>query len=105
MSFYSALVLAANEGARVPSAEEVQALFGELELLERTRAGDSFGNLARDITALFKDPAAMAVNPSFFCPDSISFHTELEVYGPDVDYTGPGCCVCIHGNGYFYPWR
>ena len=29
----------------------------------------------------------------------------LEVMSYEGDYIGPGWCVTIHGNGYFFPWE
>jgi hypothetical protein len=104
MSFYSALVLAANDGAPLETAD-VLALCAELGLLERERADQEFGNLADDITALFDDAMAKAQNPQFFCPDSISFAAQLQVLAFEDDYAGIGWCIRIHGNGYFYPWE
>jgi len=104
MGFYSSLILAANEGVRVPSAEEVQVLFAELGLIEPERASLQFGNLADEIIALFKDEEARKVNESFFCPDTISFHDKIEISDPDDDYDGKGWCFSIHGQGYFFPW-
>jgi hypothetical protein len=105
MSFYSALILAANEGVRVPTPEAVRALFEELGLLDPGARFPGIGDLTPAVTALFEDPAAAAENRHFFCPDSISFATQIHIEGPDMDYTGPGCAVLIHGNGYFFPWE
>jgi hypothetical protein len=104
MSFYSALVLAANAGARAPSPHAVQALFLELGLLDPAKAGEPFGNLAGDVTDLFADEGARAANDRFFCPDSLSFDAGVEIEWADGDYAGAGCSVRIHGNGYFFPW-
>jgi hypothetical protein len=105
MSFYSALVLAANDGVQPPTPEAVRSLLGELGLLDPQHADDRFGNLAAHVTDLFRDPAARAENDRFFCPDSIGLKAEVEVQSPDDDYTGPGWCVTVHGNGYFFPWE
>src|SRR5687767_7319779 len=104
MSFYSALVLAANEGVRVPSVKEIDGLFRKLGLVKH-HATDTIGNLADDIRGLFNDPAAMAENDRFFQPDSISFDAGIHIEGPDGDYQGPGWCISIHGNGYLFPWE
>ena len=108
MSFYSALVLAANTELRDPTPEKARALFGQLGLL-RPDAPDyglehGLDNLAADITALFDDRAAQDQNKHFFTPDSIGLFEAVEVTGPDCDYTGKGWSVRIHGNGYLFPW-
>ena len=104
MSFYSALVLAANDGVRPPSPAVARSLLDELGLLDPANADAEFGNLAGDITGLFADEVARAGNDRFFCPDSIGFAPEIEINAPDGDFEGPGWCVQIHGNGYFFPW-
>lgn len=104
MSFYSSIVLAANEGVRPPTLEAAHALLGELGLLDPRKANDEFGNLADQVTALFRDPGALAENDRFFGPDSIRLSEGIEVLSPYGDYTGPGWSVVIHGNGYFFPW-
>src|SRR5262245_795374 len=103
MSFYSALVLAANDGVP-PTPDSVRSLLGDLGLLDPRFANDEFGNLADHVANLFDDPAARAENDRFFCPDSIGLWSEIEVQSPDGDYVGPGWCVRVHGNGYFFPW-
>jgi hypothetical protein len=105
MSFYSSLVLAANEGVRPPTPEAIRSLLGELGLLDPRSADDEFGNLAAHVADLFRDPAAHAENDHFFCPDSVGLLAEVTVQSPDGDYTGPGWCVTVHGNGYFFPWE
>ncbi len=104
MSFYSSLVLAANDGVP-PTPAAVRSLLDELGLLDPCRDGDEFGNLAGHVTALFADPAALAENPRFFCPDSVGVRQEVQVLSDDGGYTGPGWCVNIHGNGLFFPWE
>ncbi len=104
MSAYSALVLAANDGLRGPTHDQARALFEELGLLDPVNRDDDFGNLAGDITALFDDAAARVENDRFFVPDSICLASKVELLGPDEEYRGAGCCVRIHGNGYFFPW-
>ena len=98
MSFYSALVLAANDGVRPPTPAAVRSLLGDLGLLDPRFADDEFGNLADHVTALFGDPAARAENDRFFCPDSIGLRSEVEVQSPDGDYVGPGWCITVHGK-------
>lgn len=105
MSFYSSLVLAANNGVQPPTPAGLRSLLGDLGLLDPQHADAEFGNLAAHVTDLFRDPAARAENDRFFCPDSIGLLAEVEVMSPDGDYTGPGWCVTIHGNGYFFPWE
>jgi len=104
MSFYSALVLAANDGVRPPSPAAASCLLDELGLLDRANADAELGNLASDITDLFADEAAKAENDRFFCPDSIEFAASVEIDAPDGAFEGSGCCVRIHGNGYLFPW-
>jgi hypothetical protein len=104
MSFYSALVLAANDGIRKPSREAIQSLLGELGLFEPGRFDDEFGNLAHEVIGLFADEEARAANDDFFRPDSISYSNEIEIQAPDGDFTAQGCSLQIHGYGYFWPW-
>ena len=104
MSFYSALVLAANDGVREASPDALRLLFRELGLLVPAPPEHGFGNLADDITALFEDPQAKAENRYFFCPDTIDFFAGVEVEGPDEYYAGPGWSIRVHGNGFLFPW-
>jgi hypothetical protein len=105
VSFYSALVLAANAGSEAPSSDAVLSLCQELGLVDPKRANFEFGNLADDIINLFADPAANAMNERFFSPDSVSFATAVDIQTPEGDFEGPGWCIRIHGYGYFYPWE
>jgi hypothetical protein len=105
MSFYSALVLAANAGLRDPSRHEILELFEELALFDSKKTKDEFGNLANDISELFLDEEAKRQNIHFFCPDSICFATKIEIHGPDGDFIGDGGSIRIHGNGYLFPWN
>lgn len=108
MSFYSAIVLAANTELRDPTPENARDLFNQLGLVrsDAPEYGLEHGldNLAVDITALFDDRDALDQNRHFFAPDSISFREGVEVEGPDCAYTGKGWQVRIHGNGYLFPW-
>jgi hypothetical protein len=98
MSFYSALVLAANDAVREPSSEEVQSLLRELGLLNES------GRLAKDVIELFSDADARKTNNQFFCPDDISFYTEIEIPTEDDVFIDTGMCLRFHGYGYRWPW-
>jgi len=104
VSSYSTLVLAANVGVVAPSATAIFSLWKELGLLHSERGNDEFGNLAEDLSAIFDDDSASAENEHFFCPDTISFAASIEVLSNDGIFEGSGWSVCIHGNGYFFPW-
>ena len=105
MSFYSELVLAANDGIAEISEEAVRAVFGEVGLLQAGREREKFCNLSDDITNLFCDEDARRQNTQFFCPDSIGFHRSIEIMGNDMYFKGSGYAISIHGNGYFFPWN
>lgn len=105
MSFYSSLVLAANGGGAPPTPDTVLPLLDELGLLDPHYARSPFWHLAGHVTALFDDPAALAENDRFFCPDGIGLWGEVQVLADDGEYSGPGWCVTVHGNGIFYPWE
>lgn len=106
MSFYSSLVLAANTDVRIPSEQGMRTLLFNLGILKRDDPNDQFGDLADDITDLFRDQSALNENPHFFCPDSVAFGAEIDICAPEAEepYTGTGYSVRLHGNGYFYPW-
>lgn len=104
MSAYSALILAANQGVRPPTPEEARALFLEVGVLDLHNADEEFGNLATQVGELFDDADARSQNDGFFAPDTISLASDIDLLAPDGDYSGPGWCVRIHGNGYFFPW-
>lgn len=104
MSFYSSLILAANDGVATVAKSEVIKLLANLGLTV-PGVDDDFNNLAEDVCNLFSDESARAENERFFCPDSISFEDKIAIYSlQDDGYDGPGVCVEIHGYGYFYPW-
>lgn len=107
MSFYSELILAANEGVRPPEESVVMRLLLDLGLIEPARAGQ-ICNLADDVTDLFADSVAESKNDRFFCPDSISFSSGISIQASgdsnDTTFDGSGWSISIHGNGYFYPW-
>ena len=105
MSFYSALVLAANHEVTPPTPGQVAAVLAELRLIKPNPYGFDHDNLADDVSDLFNDPEACAENRRFFAPDSISFDDHIEVEGPDCAYAGAGWAVRIHGNGYLFPWE
>jgi hypothetical protein len=92
MSFYSALVLAANTELRSPTPEKARSLFEDLGLLrpDVPEYGVEHGldNLATYIAALFDDRAAQNANNHFFTPDSIGLFEGVQVEGPDCGYTG-----------------
>ncbi len=104
MSFYSALELAANriEGV-VPCQDRFLELCREIGVVN-ANWNSEFSNLAEDVGALFDDPEARAANTDFFCPDTISFSTRIQVLSVDDAYEGQAYCISIHGNGYFFPW-
>lgn len=106
MSFYSALVLAANTDLREPSEDAIRSLLMELELLDLSDPYPGFDTLVPGIRKLFDDAEAQAENPHFFRPDSISFGNEIEIANPDAAevFTDKGYCLRFHGNGYPYPW-
>ena len=104
MGAYAALVLAANRAMRPITADDMLLLCDDVGLLAPSRRDAAFGNLAPDITELFRDTSALAANDRFFCPDSISWGTDIEILSLEDDYVGSGFRVSIHGNGYFFPW-
>ena len=107
MSFYSALILAANEGIQVPSPEAVRLILTEVGMVEPSDGeDDEFGNLTAHVKDLFRDPAAQAENDRFFRPDSIGLSEGVEVSSPEGDelYDGPGWSIHLHGQGYLWPW-
>ncbi|MBX9623111.1 MAG: hypothetical protein K2X82_04785 [Gemmataceae bacterium] len=120
MSFYSSLVLAANDGVRRPSGEEVTAVlaecglhgpqYGQWGFEDPPNPGTemAWGGLADHISDLFSDPAAAAENDRFFTPDTVGYYAGAEgvqVHSPDGDYIGPGWSINISGYGYFFPWE
>jgi hypothetical protein len=72
--------------------------------LVRASGESDFCNLAEDVMALFDDKEARATNNRFFCPDSISFNTSIQILSNEGCYEGDGYYISIHGNGYFFPW-
>jgi hypothetical protein len=57
MSFYSALVLAADDGVRPPSRKDVRSLLVDLALPDPHCGDQEFCNLANHVAALFVDTA------------------------------------------------
>jgi hypothetical protein len=105
MSFYSSLVLAANEGVRPPKPGEVRELLAGLSLIDPQDPGADDFTVADSVGALFRDPAARAENDRFLFPSGIGMQAGVEVMTPDGTYEGPGWCVQVHGYGYFFPWE
>ncbi len=104
MSFFSNLILAANQDVKVPTPaemEEVLELAGLLRPLELRRP--SF-NLSDDITALFNDEEARQKNDCFFTPDAVGSYEGIHIQSPEEEYEGEGFSIGIAGYGYFFPW-
>lgn len=104
MSFYSSLVLAANDGVRPPRQGEVRDLLAGLGLIDPADPGPDDFAVSDAVAALFRDSAARAENDRFFRPSGIAMSQGVEVMYPDGTYTGSGWSLQIHGWGYFFPW-
>jgi hypothetical protein len=105
MSFYSSLVLAANDGVRTPEPGEVHALFVQLGLIDPIDSERGGCTVSDAVSNLFLDPVARAENDRFFSPSEIEWSEEVNVMHPDGTYEGLGWSIRIHGCGYFWPWE